>query len=280
MILPHRHSFPGKSGFTLIELLVAAAISMLLVVLLLMAAQGITGNYTATRNRILRGGDAALALDQMVQDIEGMVVPNFPSGEGLMVSGDSPPPGDATNAVWLSLLSSATDADTSEVPFPGAARAVSYRIAHQNPMDNTESVPAVYALYRSISSAAHAFRNIGTNTTNLQAQYWNSIPPSPSPAPRAPTDRENFLAENVVDFQVRFQRADDLQWTRPGQEVRIGRDGSTVDGVPVEGGFRRVEVSVTVLSPEGAKRLEQGVVTLKEAIERYGKTSVRQTAGF
>jgi hypothetical protein len=114
----------------------------------------------------------------------------------------------------------------------------------------------------------------------MQSQYWGSISASPSPAPTAPTAIGNFLAENVVAFSARFLRADNGLWTSPKDEIRIGRDGATVNGSEVPGGFRRAEVTVTVLSPEGAQRVKDGGLTLSEAIARYGRTSVRQTAFF
>ena len=89
-------TFRFSSAFTLIELLVAATVSMLLVGLLLVATQGISTNYTRTQANITRQGDAAFALDQLIQDLEGYVVPNFASGEALSVTPETV--GAATNA--------------------------------------------------------------------------------------------------------------------------------------------------------------------------------------
>lgn len=276
-------AFHFSSAFTLIELLVAATVSMLLVVLLLTATSGISSNYTRTQANITRQGDAAFAIDQIVQDLEGYVIPHFLQGEALKCTPESV--GDATNAVWLTLLSTATDADNSSTNptnnFTGATRAISYRLARQNTIDASASdSKQPYAIYRSISSAKHTFANVSSSTTNMQAQYWGSIAASPSPTPAAPTAIGNFLAENVVAFSVRFLRADNGQWTSSGDDVRIGRDGSTVNGTVVTGGFHCAEVTVTVLSPEGAQRVKDGVLPLGVAIDRYGRTSVRQTAFF
>jgi len=263
-------------AFTLVELLVAATVSMLLVGLLLVATRGISTNYTRTQASITRQGDAAFALDQLVQDLEGYVVPNFAQGEALKVTPETV--GDTTNAVWLTLLSTATDTDNSSANptnnFTGATRAISYRLARQNTIDASSSdAKQPYAIYRSISSAKNTFANVTSNTTNMQVQYWPT-------APTTPTAIGNFLAENVVGFSVRFLRADNGQWTASADDIRIGRDGSTVNGIGVTRGFKCAEVTVTVLSPEGAQRVKDGVLSLKEAIARYGQTSVRQTAFF
>lgn len=269
-----------RCAFTLVELLVASVISMILVGLLLIATQSVSTNYTRTQAEITRRGDAAFALDQIVQDIEGYVIPNFAQGEGLRATPETV--GAATNALWLTLLSTATDTDTSDPSgtnnFTGATRALSYRLAYQNSIDGTSSEPA-YAIYRSIASAKHTFANITATTTNLQTQYWSAIPGSPTPTPAAATAIGSFLAENVVALSVRFLK-EDGSWTSPGDTVRIGRDGVTVNGAPVAGRLKRAEVSITVLSPEGAQRVRDGVLPLPDAILKYGQTSVRQTAFF
>lgn len=267
-------------GFTLLELLVASTVTILLLALLLTATQGISSHFSRTQSTLTRQGDAAFALDQLVQDIEGYVVPSFPTGEALRVSPEIV--GDATNSAWLTLLTTATDRDNSQpVPFTGATRAVSYRIARQNTIDGTRSdASQPYALYRAVASAKHTFVNITATTTNLQTQYWQVLPSGPAPAPSAPTDTSNFLSENVVALSLRFLRGDTQQWTRSGAEIRIGRDGTSVDGTNVPGGFQRAEVSITVLTPEGAARVKDGSISLAEGIRRFGQTSVRQTAFF
>ena len=78
---------------------------------------------------------------------------------------------------------------------------------------------------------------------------------------------------------MRFLRADTGQWTSSSDVVRIGRDGSTFNGSQVAGGFQRAEATITVLSPDGAQRVKDGM-PIQDAISRYGQTSVRQTAFF
>jgi hypothetical protein len=91
---------------------------------------------------------------------------------------------------------------------------------------------------------------------------------------------ECYLAGNVAEFQVRFKRADNGNWTKTDDDVRIGRDGVTVNGTRVAGGLVGCEVSLTVLTADGALRLMEGAMPLQDAIRRYGKTSVRQVAFF
>lgn len=257
-----------RSAFTLLEVLVATTISMILVVLLLTAAQGVISNYTRTQSNLARQGDAAFALDQAVQDIEGLVIPNLVAAEALALTPETVEA--STNAAWLTLLSSVTDRDTSTNPaFNGATRAVSLRIAHQDPLGGSQKI---YAIYRAVISAKETFDHVVAQT-NARSGYWGS-------APESPVAGENFLAGNVTGFSVRFLRADTGKWTLPSDTVRIGRDGTSVNGDPVSGGFTRAEVSITVISPQGAQRVRDGVLALPDAVRQYGQTAVRQTAYF
>lgn len=258
----------GNVGFTLLEVLVATTISIILIVLLLSAAQGVISNYTRTQANLARQGDAAFALDQAVQDIEGLVIPNIMGAEALAFTSETVE--GSTNAAWLTLLSTVTDRDTSTNPaFNGATRAVSHRIAYQDPLGGSQKV---YAIYRAVISAKETFDQV-VSQTNAQSDYWSAVAESP-------VSGENFLAGNVTGFSVRFLRADTGKWTLPSDKVRIGRDGSFVNDDAVKGGFVRAEVSITVLSPQGAQRVRDGVLSLAEAVNRYGQTAVRQTAYF
>lgn len=277
-VFPRSSGLCSPAGFSLVELLVAATLSMLLVGLLLVATHGLSSNYTRTQENITRQGDSAFALDQLIQDLEGYVVPNFPKGEALKITPERV--GDATNSIWLTLLSTATDADNSNISgtnnFTGATRAISYRLARQDTIDGGPSdSKQPYAMYRAITPAKYTFTNVTSNTTNMQTQFWTSVTP-------APTDIANFVAENVVAFSVRFLYTDNgvEKWTSPADEIRIGRDGSTLNGTVIQGGFKRAEASVTILSTEGAQRVKDGILSLPEATRRYGRVAVRQTAFF
>lgn len=276
---------PGcaREGFTLVELLVAAALTMALGVLLLTVAQGVISGFIRTQGNTVRQGDLSFTLDQLVLDLEGLVIPNAAGSEGLRVSFETVD--GSWKVPWLTLLSAAVDSDNSEpVQVDGATRSVSYRMAKQRPIEGDASVPESYGIYRSISSAAHTFKN-ALNLGNLQADYWQNLPATPSPSPYPSTDTGNLLCENVVNFSVLFQYADNagnLVWTKPDDTISIRRDGTFINGSssPVTGGFLRAQVSVTALSPEGAKRVQDGVLSLEDAISRYGTTVVRQTAFF
>jgi len=276
------------AAFTLAEIMIATAITMLMVALLLSLTQGVIGSFSTARDRMIRQGDISFALDQLVQDLEGLVVPTSEGSQGLRWT---PEDIEGAQAGWLTFLSTATDPDNSTeddaISHQGATRAISYRLAYQNPFDAEAEGNEEFALYRSIASAKHTFENAFEDVDDLQEDYWTNPAAEPEPAPRAanPPDPATYLSGNVVRFAVRFLRADDETWTEPDQEIKIGQNqgdaentesGAFVDGEQVPGGFLRAEVSVTVLSREGAGRLDG--MGLEDAMTRYGKTSVRQTA--
>ncbi len=281
---PHPHCRPTparqRGGFTLLELLIATAITTILVFFLMNVAQGILNGYARTHSVIIRSGDVTFALDQLITDLECLVIPNAPGAEGLRLSLETV--GNANNVPWLTFLSAAVDNDNSTPQnVNGATRAVSYRLAKKPAIDSDPFSPEIYALYRSIASSAHTFDN-ALDKTNLQDDYWNTLPATPLPTPQPPTATGNLLAENIIGFSVLFQYLDsggNLVWTQSNDLVSIRRDGTYLNSSPLPSGFLRAQVTVTAISPEGAKRLETGM-PFAEVVERYATTVTRQTSFF
>ena len=261
-------------------------LTVVMVTLLLSLTQGLVGNFNRTKGNMVRQADASFALDQLILDLEGISIPNAAGAEALRMTPETV--GNA-ETVWLTFLSTAIDRDNSttnpNIRHEGASRAISYRMALQNTLDEGADHPD-YALYRSIASAKHTFEN-ALNTLDLQEDYWEALPAAPEPTPAPPTTVANFLAGNVVGLSIRFlgTPGDSQAWTQPDQFIRIGSDGFFVsddetfsDNEKVEGGFRRAEVAITTLSPEGSAKLRTGGLSFEDAVRQFGRTSVRQTA--
>lgn len=278
----------SRSAFTLLELLVASAVSIILLGVVVSVIQAIGTGQQQTMGGVQREGDLGLAADQLILDLEALSLPNKAGSEALR---SLPETIEEAEGTWLMMLTSALDRDnagggTEDLNRHGATRAVSYRLARQDPLGAGGS-RAIYAIYRAIASSSHTFTH-ATGTTNLHDDYWTGIDSlaDPVPAPGPPTAAENFLAANVVAFSVRFQRADNGEWTSAEDAIRIGRDGAGILGGDgslsptglVPGGFTQAEVSLTVLSPQGATLLESGAIQMPEAIQRFGETVVRRTS--
>lgn len=278
-IFPGRDSRRGKRGFTLIEIITASAISLIIIAALLGVTQSILSNFQQIRGGAVREGDAGVALDMLIHDLEALTVSTAPSTVSLQaipepVQPPAPPVplGDIEedNAVWLTFLTAPVDTDDHQ----GAARMVSYRLAFRAPPGRDSEQ---YALYRSLVSAQDTFDALVAGT-DFNA-YW---------AANDPVADGNYLVGNMVGLEIRFLRNDTDAWTTSdeGIEIREGvayvdeNNDGTFDPATerVAGGFRSAEVTMTVLDPQGAQFLETGAITLDEAILRFGRTYVRQTA--
>lgn len=262
-------------AFTLVELMVATVVSVILVGVLLSITQAVLTSYDRVQGSVTRGGDAALAIDQMILDLEGMIVPDAPGTEALRVTPESVAGTDNAGS-WLTFLTTTTDEDPTD--HTGATRAVSYRLDFQNVIDGSDENPA-FALYRSIASAKHTFEH-AVGDADHQANYWVNLDDGVTPAPGEPTAIGNYLSGNIVGLQVRFLRADNGTWTSPGDTVRVASDGITVNGAAIDGGFTRVEVALTALTSTGAERLANDLIDYDTAVNQHGTTVVRQTASF
>ncbi|MEI6035469.1 MAG: prepilin-type N-terminal cleavage/methylation domain-containing protein [Verrucomicrobiae bacterium] len=257
--LSARHS----AGFTILELLVAMTISMMIVGMLLTVAGEMLGDYDMIQGRTRMEGDADFALDLIASDLAALSIPN--RGEGLR--GTNATVNEATNAQWLTLLAGTFDKDTN---YPRAMRAVSYKMACQNPVDGSAS-SAIYGLYRTLAEPGDTFSN-AVGKTNLVAGYWDAT---------NSTEPKNFLVGNVVAFNTRFLCSGTTNWTDPMSTVTIDRDFAKTNGIEVPGGFSRAEVTVTVLTPKGAKLLSDGAIKMTNATSgtnHYSRSYSRQVS--
>jgi len=267
-------------GFTLIEIITASAISLVIIAALLGVTQSILSNFRDIRGGAVREGDAGVALDMLIHDLEALTVSTAADTQSLQVVPEPVPPplsepiGDIKDddAVWLTFLTSPVDEEPGN--HQGAARMVSYRLAFRAPPGRSSEQ---YTLYRALVSAQDTFDALVAGT-DFNA-YWegnNSV-----------TDG-NYLVGNIVGLEIRFLRNDTDAWTMSDQGIEIREGVAYVDvnndgtfdpaTERVAGGFRSAEVTMTAMDPQGAQILETGAITLDEAILRYGRTYVRQTA--
>lgn len=255
-----------RHAFTLVELLVASAITAVLATLLLGITQNILDSYRRTVAGATVERDGRFALDRMNDDLAALVMPRPRGAESLHAAVESV---NGATSVWLAFLSNATDADPDG--FASSPRALSYRVAYQDPVSDGGARPA-FALYRSVGAAAETLDD-ALASADLRTDFWQSRPTA---------DLEDFLVGDIVDFRIRYCDPDTGDWIalrNPGDSLRVGRDGYTATG----GASRSqpptaLELSVTTISREGAIRLREGAITLEEAMLRFGRTFTRQMA--
>ncbi len=270
----------GSGGFTLVELLTATGVSILIIALLLTVTQTFLSNYRTIRGGTLAEGDAGVALDMIIRDLEAISITSVPDSQSLQVD---PDPGDADSGTaadedrqWLTLISTAVD--TEPDGYQGTMRAISYRLAYKDPLGVTDGEPE-YALYRAVADAEDTFNN-AVGVEDLIDDYWTA---GGTDTPNT-TAEANYLVGNVVKFEVRFlyvDPADDTEkWTTSDQLVKLGAKGAFVGDTPIPTGFLATEVTLTALDTEGAKLLQTGGLSMDDAIQRFGRSYVRKAALF
>jgi len=268
----------SAGGFTLIEIMTASTISLVIITALLGVTQMVLSNFRDIRGGSLREADAGVALDMMVRDLESLVVSSAPDGQNLMVTAESVEEG---RSVWLTFLGAPVDDDPA---FPGAMRAISYRLDFKNTLTGASDSNSTYALYRVNADAETTFVE-AVGVSNLQDDFWSS---------RNTTDVVDYLVGNVVGFEIRFQRADNQEWTTEadlpiditanGARINVTDPADPDSGTKVPGGFTGAEVTLTALDPQGAKLVASNAVDLYDSggdfnteVLRFKRTYVQKT---
>lgn len=277
--LPPHSAGKALRGFTIMELLVAIALSTLLLVLLFSVMQNIMDNLGRVSDGVLRNDDASSALEQLSLDLEGLIHPQGTEHEVLRITSETVA---GAESLWITFLTAATDRDNSDgannTNIQGVPRAVSYRLAFQNPIDSSTTRP-VFAIYRSIASAKHTF-DYAMGSTNLQQDYWNSL--SGAAPPPGPTTMEAFFAGNVAGIKMRVRCRElgdskDHEW-KPVSSLQVTGTQAFLNGdttTPVE--ISQVEIELTALSSKGSVLLEDDPSnsTLKQ---QYSKRFTREVS--
>ncbi len=273
----------SAAGFTLIEILFATFITALLVVVIAaMANQAMKTNESIVGDA-MRSTDAEFILETVVADLEGLVFSEKQQGEVLVYE---PELIAGVRTGRLMLLSATTDNDPGN--FNGAPRAVSYRIAHQNPIDGGNTDP-VHSLYRAVADAEATLLH-ATGLSDLEGEFWTSHASAPDPI-----DARQFVATNIVDFDVRFRVRrispggiiGNWEWTDRDDRVSITTEGAVVlaagqTSAPADVIWEvdTAEVRLMVITPRGSTLLHAGSLPLNEVVERFGRAHLRRTAAF
>ncbi len=273
-----RQSKRRCDAFTLVELLTATSVSILLIAALLLVTQTFLSNYQNIRGGTLSEGDAGVALDMMIHDLEALAVTAVEGSQSLLVEADprdqDEGSADDEDRQWLTLLSTAID--TEPDGYQGTMRAVSYRLAYKDPLGAASGADPKYALYRTVAGAEDTFNN-AVGVADLIDDYWEE-------GGTDTTAVTNYLVGNIVRFEIRFQYTDpaddQIKWTTSTQTVTLGENGAFVDGTRIPDGFLAAEISLTSLDSQGATLLQSGGISMDDAIQRFSRSYVRKTALF
>ena len=242
-----RTSSSVRSGLTFVELLVSITISMLLLSMLSFAMISFTNSYVRSRDKVISDRDAELALDYIIRDLESMIIPSRRTGSDneVEVLRISPDDESEANAHWLTMLAMTNDRETDVSN--GVVRAVSYRIGYQDPIEGPSGFgEPEYALYRKVLTAGDTFEQ-ALISADPRTEIWlnEAIVPEITPV-------EDYLSAHVVGFRVSFLSRDSRLPLEKTDQLTIRSDGIFINNGKITTAVTWAEVSLTILSNEGA----------------------------
>lgn len=248
-------------------MLVAFAVGALVLVSLVAIVSQSMSVSSRTNAKLLANNSAAVAVDLVANDLESLAVTRRPF-EYLQTVQE--PVGPLSNVTRLLMLSAGGTDATTNVDV-GQVRAISYRVLDQDPVNSGGSSPII-GLYRTVVSSTNTFEEF-IGSTNLDTAFSS-----------ASVALEDFVAGNIVDFQVRLfpdgHRPALNEVSGVVQPIRLGGTGVLVSGSTNTNIVSWAEVSVTVLEDreDAVRRLRAGSLTLEDAVERYGFRLSRRVA--
>jgi hypothetical protein len=240
-------------------------VTSMLVVLLLAVSNNMLSHFNRVRGGTEYRIEAVRALDAIIADLETLIIPNDRTAEALRTEIETV---HNLKTPWLTFLGSPVDrVGQSSKP----VQVISYRLAWQDPVSTSGSAPR-FGLYRKTAVGQQPFDS-DLHVQNLQADFW---------AQKSTRDPDDLLANDIVAFQIHFQKRSDGKWISFPEDnnspFTIARKGTSYGSDPIPGGIAAVEVSLTVLSRQGANLLRDGSITVEEATRRFGETFTRRTS--
>ena len=213
--------------------MVATVIMVIMVGLVIWITSQVLNVWNKSTGKLAANAEARIAMDFLTSDLEAAVFRNngqqwmrVEGGAGGNLLASNPPPY-ASQTVALKFFSSVTDSNPG---IAGDICGVSYRLAYQGSY-NGAAAPDVYALYRAIEEPDITFNTLlaAGNLTLPTTSIWNGA---------TVTNPDNFLAANVVDFQVFLYSINPTDDRELALNPVQGDDGNPVqgdDGNPVQG---------------------------------------------
>lgn len=308
-----------KSGFTLIEVLVATVVMVILVGMVVSITGSVLDVWSKSSGKLSANAEARIAMELITQDLETAVFRNN-GQQWLRVDGPETVQGNyASQTVALKLFTPSLNRDRTDpatgLPIAGDICGVAYRLEYQGAYDDSNA-PNVYALYRKIERADTTFHSLlgseseGTASNQLELNNAKSATGSNVPANNARSevwvdseilDEANYLASNIVDFQVLIYEEDTsstgtalvaVNWDENGSELEQGTYafGGEVSGTRVgSGGLNDpqkrllfADVILKVVSDEGLEILAlptlagTGFSNEDDVIQEHGQTFTRR----
>lgn len=274
-----------RHAFTLVEVMVAAAITIVMVGLVIQITGEVLKLWNRSMGKLSANAEARMAMELLTGDLEAALLRN----NGLLwlyvvddKELDSVADYDA-QTVTLALFTSAADRmqkDLSGKQIPGNITAVEYQLVYQNPVSGKQDLERnAFALHRRLIDPVTTFNSLlgKDNQENFDAWLGREVQVDALGynlgfgAYRETSREEFYLAGNIVGFQVEFYVTD-----ADGNTRLVEFEGTDEDEnrIPVEyggseasvGPFPNVkdefkfpieyaDISLTVIADEGMEIL-------------------------
>jgi len=193
MRLKQKSSNSRQSAFTLIEIMVAAAITIIMIGLVVQITSEVLKIWNRSAGKLSANAEARIAMELLTSDLETAVLVNNDQ-QWMRVESEfevgSPLVG---NTVSLKLFAPALDRPEQ----PGNISAIAYRLAYARayPGANVNS----FVLFRALEGPEETFNSLlGPSADDpqldlLTPDFWTA---------GSIEEAENYLAGNIVDFKI------------------------------------------------------------------------------
>jgi type II secretory pathway pseudopilin PulG len=274
-----KSSLDRRRAFTLIEIMVAAAITIVMIGLVIQITGEVLKLWNRSMGKLSANAEARIAMELLTSDLEAAMLRN----DGMLWlysvdDGNLPSIGDySPKTITLAMFTTAQDRpqqDQNGNSVPGNICTVQYQLVYQNPVTGEDSEDSnAFALHRRLIDPVTTFADFlgAGNQENfdkwLELEYSVSSDVSLSYTEYpVPSDPNYYLAGNIVDFQVEFFVIDAdgvAQSVPPSTAVYYGgKNGVDGDSIATVGPFQNVteklrypieyaDISMTIVSSEG-----------------------------
>ncbi|MGB0742929.1 MAG: PulJ/GspJ family protein [Opitutales bacterium] len=245
-----------RSAFTLVEIMVAAAITIIMIGLVIQITSEVLKVWNRSVGKLSANAEARIAMELLTNDLESILLVNN-GQQWLRVESEANVGNPIVGqTVGLKLFAPAMDRpkiDADGVPIPGNICGIAYRLAlapayGSNPANNN------FILYRSLLNSKDTFNDLmgPSQPNNPQLEltensnaFWSAS---------QITEENNYLAGNIVNFKIFIYGIDSS-----GDEVILNsEDGVTIDDDYIYGGTDSneevplyAEIFLTIVSDEG-----------------------------
>ncbi len=251
------------AGFTLIEVLFASVMMTIVAGIVLYLSSTILNSWQGATEKLTLDSEAQIVLDYMAQDLEGAFFGN--REEAWLISNKV-----SENSLWLRFFTPAMDRDRTN---PGDLNAVSYRLLPIEPINATATTNGLSSLYRTVIEAEKTFEDFqGKLESAAESDFLDTSD--------AQSIGWSFLLGNIVSMDVKYfvrnlSNNGELELEQMvGPNLRFPGEGVEKPAM--------AEISITILSTEGTRRLEAVVegldstLDVSEIINENGRTFSRQ----